>query len=195
MPPTARLPLSAKVGVLHGLGPARTAALEENGLGTLRDLLWSLPYRYVDRGSIVPLSEIEDWFLTWSEDRGPVTVLASVQELRQSTSRVQRMPLTEVLLDDGTGHLRAIWFNQPYLARTLRPGDRILAFGPLVQGRSGLELRGPQFEFMGRGTDAEDAFVHRFLPLYRKTGPLTSRVLAKLAQQALGLLALSLIHI
>jgi ATP-dependent DNA helicase RecG len=189
MPPAANLPLSAKVGVLHGLGPARTAALEENGLGTLRDLLWSLPYRYVDRGSVVPLKDLEGRFLTWSEDRGPVTVLATVQELRQSSSRVQRMPLTEVLLDDGTGHLRAIWFNQPYLGRTLRPGDRILAFGPLVQGRSGLELRGPQFEIMGRGNEADDTFVHRFLPLYRKTGPVTSRVQAKLAQQALALVA------
>ena len=184
-----KLPLATKVGVLRGLGPSRIAALEENGLGSLRELLWSLPYRYVDRGSVLALKDLEGRFLTWSEDRGPVTVLATVQELRQSTSRVQRMPLTEVLLGDGTGHLRAIWFNQPYLGRTLRPGDRILAFGPLAQGRSGLELRGPQFEILGRGNDAEDPFVQRFLPLYRKAGPLTSRVRAKLAQQALEVVA------
>ena len=189
MPAAAKLPLSARVGVLRGLGPARVAVLEENGLGTLRDLLWSLPYRYVDRGSVVPLRDLEGRFLTWSEDRGPVTVLATVRELRQSTSRVQRMPLTEALLDDGTGCLRAIWFNQPYLARTLKPGDRILAFGPLLHGRGGLELRGPQFEFMGRGDDGEDAFIQRFLPLYRKAGPLTSRVRARLAQQALEIAA------
>ena len=186
MPPSAKLPLSAKVGVLRGLGPAREAALEENGLGTLRDLLWSLPYRYVDRGSVLPLRDLEGRFLTWSEDRGPVTVLATVKELRQSSSRIQRMPITEALLDDGTGRLRCVWFNQPYLARALRPGDRILAFGPLVQGRSGLELRAPQFEVMGRDSDPEEPFIHRFLPLYRKLGPLTSRVRAGLAQQALN---------
>ena len=185
----SKLPLSSKVGVLRGLGPARTKALEENGLGTLRELLWSLPYRYVDRGSVVSLKDLEGRFLTWSEDRGPVTVLATVREIRQSSSRIQRMPLTEALLDDGTGHVRAIWFNQPYLGRTLHSGDRILAFGPLVQGRGGLELRAPQFEFMGRGEEPEDTFVHRFLPLYRKAGPLTSRVLARLAQQALAVVA------
>ena len=39
----APLPLSTKVTVLRGLGPARAAALQEAGLDTLRDLLWSLP--------------------------------------------------------------------------------------------------------------------------------------------------------
>jgi ATP-dependent DNA helicase RecG len=187
MPLPARLPLSAKVGVLRGLGPARTEALEEAGLGTLRELLWSLPYRYVDRGSVIPLQDLEGRFLTWSEERGSVTVLATVKELRQSTSRIQRMAITEALLDDGTGRLRVVWFNQPYLARTLRPGDRILAFGALAQGRNGLELRAPQFELMGRGSEVEDDFTQRFLPLYRKVGALTSRVREKVAQQALAL--------
>jgi len=189
MPPSAKLPLSAKVGVLRGLGPAREAALVEYGLLSLRDLLGSLPYRYIDRGSVVPLRDLEGRFLTWTEDRGPVTVLATVRELRQSSSRIQRMPITEALLDDGTGRLRCVWFNQPYLARSLRPGDRILAFGPLAQGRAGLELRAPQFELMGRGNEAEEPFVHRFLPLYRRIGPLTSRVRAGLAQQALDRIA------
>lgn len=179
----APLPLSTKVTVLRGLGPARAAALQEAGLDTLRDLLWSLPYRYVDRGSLRPLGSLE---LRGFEapDEGIVTVLGTIQDLRQSTTRVQHMALTEVLLADGTGTLRLVWFNQPYLGRTLKVGDRLLAFGPLTMGRQGLELRSPQFELMGRGE--ETPWVRRFLPLYRKLGPLTGRVRQRLVTEALG---------
>jgi ATP-dependent DNA helicase RecG len=180
---TAPLPLSSKVTVLRGLGAARAEALREAGVETLRDLLWNLPYRYVDRGSLRSLDSLE---LRGFEapDSGIVTVLGTVQALRQSTTRVQRMALTEALLADGTGTLRLLWFNQPYLGRTLKVGDRLLVFGPLVLGRHGLEMRGPQFELMDRA--GEVGWVRRYLPLYRKLGPLSGRVRQKLVAEALA---------
>ena len=179
----APLPLSSKVTVLRGLGPARAAALQEAGIDSLRDLLWALPYRYVDRGSLRPLGSLEMRGLEPVEP-GLVTVMGTLRDLRQSTTRVQRMALTEALLEDGTGTLRLIWFNQPYLARTLKVGDRLLAFGNLSAGRHGLELRGPQIEALGRGEDL--GWVRRFLPLYRKLGPLPGRARQKLVQEALA---------
>jgi len=179
----AALPLSSKVTVLRGLGPARAAALQEAGIDTLRDLLWSLPYRYVDRGSLRPLGSLEMRGFE-AADPGVVTVLGTIQDLRQSTTHVQRMALTEVLLTDETGSLRLIWFNQPYLGRTLKVGDRLLVFGNLFMGRYGLEMRGPQFEVMERSGDI--GWVRRYLPLYRKLGPVTGRVRQKLVVEALG---------
>ncbi|GLH74660.1 ATP-dependent DNA helicase RecG [Geothrix limicola] len=186
----APLPLSSKVTVLRGLGPARAAALQEAGLDTLRDLLWDLPYRYVDRGSLRTLDSL-DLRGFESPEVGLVTVLGTIQDLRQSTTHVQRMALTEALLVDGTGSLRLIWFNQPYLGRTLKVGDRLLVFGTLAMGRHGLEMRGPQFEIMDRGGDIGHrdsglGWVRRYLPLYRRLGPLTGRVRQKLVTEALG---------
>jgi ATP-dependent DNA helicase RecG len=178
----APLPLSAKVTVLRGLGPVRAAALQEAGIDSLRDLLWSLPYRYVDRGSLRPLGSLEMRGLE-AQEPGVVTVLGTIQDLRLSTTHVQRMALTEVLLADGTGTLRLIWFNQPYLGRSLKVGDRLLVFGPLVLGRHGLEMRGPQFEVMAREGDID--WVRRHLPLYRKLGALPGRARQKLVAEAL----------
>ncbi len=179
----APLPLSSKATILRGMGPARAAALQEAGIDTLRDLLWNLPYRYVDRGSLRPLGSLEMQGLE-TQDSGIVTVLGTIQDLRQSTTRVQRMALTEVLLADGTGTLRLLWFNQPYLGRTLKPGDRLLVFGPLFPGRHGLEMRGPQFELMVREGDI--GWVRRYLPLYRRLGQITGRVRQKLVTEALS---------
>ncbi len=179
----APLPLSSKATILRGMGTARAAALQEAGIDTLRDLLWNLPYRYVDRGSLRPLGSLEMQGLE-TQDSGIVTVLGTIQDLRQSTTRVQRMALTEVLLADGTGTLRLLWFNQPYLGRTLKPGDRLLVFGPLFPGRHGLEMRGPQFELMVREGDI--GWVRRYLPLYRRLGQITGRVRQKLVTEALS---------
>ena len=178
----APLPLSSKVTVLRGLGQARAAALQEAGIDTLRDLLWALPFRYVDRGSLKPLGSLE---LRGFEPQEPglVTVLGTIQDLRQSTTRVQHMTLTEVLLGDGTGTLRLIWFNQPYLGRSLKVGDRLLVFGTLAVGRHGLEMRGPQFELLERTGDI--GWVRRYLPLYRRLGALPGRARQKLVAEAL----------
>jgi len=184
-PPT--LPLSAKLTVLRGIGSTFATVFAENGIESLRDLLWSLPYRYIDRGSVVKIAELDRRPIHAEMNREIVTVLGVIKDLRQTATRVQRMTLIEVLIDDGTGPLRLIWFNQSYLARVLKAGDRILAFGSLAMGRHGLEMRGPAFEIMGRGTDApEDLWVRRFLPLYRKMGPITGRVRQRLVQEALG---------
>ena len=110
----ATLPFCIQVTVLRGLGPARAAALQEAGIGTLRDLLWSLPFRYVDRGSLRTLGSLElrsfegpdegfglrpspSWGAEGSGrspsdemEGGIVTVMGTLQDLRQSTTRVQR---------------------------------------------------------------------------------------------------------
>ena len=184
----APLPLASKVTVLRGVGPKAAAALQEAGIDSLRDLLWSLPYRYVDRGSLRPLGSLEMQGFE-AQDPGIVTVLGTIQDLRQSTTHVQRMALTEVLLADGTGNLRLIWFNQPYLGRSLKVGDRLLVFGTPTLGRHGLEMRGPQFERMARGEDI--AWVRRYLPLYRRLGLLTGQVRQKLVTEALRRVHLS----
>jgi ATP-dependent DNA helicase RecG len=181
------LPLNAKPTVLRGVGPAYGEVLAEAGIETLRDLLWALPYRYIDRGSVQKIAELDRRPFQPDAPREITTVLGVVKDLRQTTTRVQRMTLIEALVDDGTASLRLVWFNQAYLARVLKPGDRILAFGPLGVGRHGLEMRGPAFEIMGRSSDApEDLWVRRFLPLYRRMGPITGRIRQRLVQDALA---------
>jgi ATP-dependent DNA helicase RecG len=179
-----RFPLLAKVTALRGVGPVYAEALAAAGIQTLKDLLWSLPHRYIDRGSLQPIGELA--FRPDPGDREIITVLGTISDVRQSTTRVQRMSLTEALITDGTGSLRLVWFNQPYVAKLFHTGDRVLVFGPLASGRNGLELRGPAFELMGRSGDEEQLWVRRFLPLYRKLGPVMGRARQRMVQEALA---------
>jgi len=179
------LPLSAKITALRGVGPAYAAAFQEAGIETLRDLLWSLPYRYVDRGSVRTIAELDRWHAHGS-DREMTTVIGTLKDMRQTTTKVQRMVLVEAVIDDGTGPLRLVWFNQAYLTRVMKPGDRVLVFGNLALGRHGLEMRGPSIEVLGRGGEGdEDLWVRRFLPLYRKLGPVLGRTRGRMVQDVL----------
>ena len=177
-------PLTAKVTALRGVGPVYAEAFEANGILTLKDLLWSLPYRYIDRGSLLKIGDLG--FRPDAGEREIVTVLGTVQDVRQSTTRVQRMNLTEALITDGTGALRLVWFNQPHVGKLFRAGERVLVFGPLASGRLGLEMRGPAFELMGRGGDEDSLWVRRYLPLYRKLGPVMGRARQRMVQEALA---------
>jgi len=189
--PSQFLPLSAKLTALRGVGAKRMELLADAGFQTVGDLLWGLPFRYVDRGSIKPIGKLKHQ----ADFADPVvTILGKIEDLRQSTTRIQRMALTEALLSDETGTIRLVWFNQSHLSRILKPGGRILAWGSLAHGRHGIEMRGPEWEIIGYPTEKngeasenlpEDLFVRRFLPLYRRIGSLTGRTRQKLVSLAL----------
>ncbi|MDR0498498.1 MAG: ATP-dependent DNA helicase RecG [Holophagales bacterium] len=185
--PSQLLPFSAKLTALRGVGSKRAELLADAGFQTVGDLLWGLPYRYVDRGSIRPIGELnrQAGFLDSS-----ITLLGKIVDFRQSTTRIQRMTLTEALLSDEKDSIRLVWFNQPHLSRMLKPGSRILVWGPLSHGRHGLEMRSPGWEVVGRSAEdngelTENIFARRFLSLYRRIGSLSGQTRQNLVSLAL----------
>ena len=47
---------------------------------------------------------------------------------------------TTALLEDGTGVVTLVWFNQPWIARNLRKGERIHVIGPVGRFRGRLQI-------------------------------------------------------
>ena len=79
----------------------------------------------------------------------PATVKGTVLSSKLIRTRRPGFTIFEAILDDGTGSLRLVFFNQPYLARVLTAGRSVWAFGsPELASRSrhGLVLQNPQYE-------------------------------------------------
>ena len=146
------LPLSSNLKALPGIAEERQRALAEAGIKTVEDLLWGLPYRYIDRGSIAPIESLMGLIAAPEAIGSIVTIQGRIADLRQTTSRIKKMPITEVLLDDSTGTARLVWFNQPYLFRAFKLGQHLLAWGPLVQDRLGPEMHSPDWEILSNGS-------------------------------------------
>jgi ATP-dependent DNA helicase RecG len=167
------LDLSAPVQYAKGVGPQRAAALSEEGVRTLEDLLLRLPMRYEDRARLLSIADLQPG------QRTGVAGVVAVSGLR----RARRMTLFEARLDDGTGRLKALWFNQPYLKDVLERGAHVVLFGEVerdARGGRGLMMTSPEYEVL----DAEDApgpglHTGRIVPIYAKLGPLQGKSLRR----------------
>jgi ATP-dependent DNA helicase RecG len=172
------LQLTSPLTELFGVGAAVGRALAAAELATVGDLLWSLPHRWEDRSNPRRITS-----LTFSD--GHVTVAGRLVALSERRARNRRLKVIEAVVDDGTGALPVVWFNQPYLASTLKAGTRVWLYGPLRPGRTGwgLQLVAPEWEI----EDEEDEPIHlgRIVPMYRRVGSFSGRRIRSLVSRAL----------
>lgn len=189
-------PLQSSLQYLKGVGPRRAADLERVGLHTVEDLLYRFPIRYEDRASFQTIASLR-----------PGVAASIVGEVVSCTVRPTRRPrfrIFELLVRDSTGSLRAVWFNQPFLQDVFHPHQRVVLFGKLELTAHGLQLQNPQYEVIkaevetpddaGQPDPAIEDTIHtgRIVPIYEKTGTLTTKMQRVLVHHALELLPESL---
>jgi len=151
---------------LTGVGPKRLKALESSGIRTLRDLVYYLPRRYVDRTRITPISSLQegmDAFLAVDIDSATVIGTRLV-----------------VQVSDDTGSLELVFFRGlHYLKQALSPGKRISIAGPVTHFRV-FQIVHPEWEELAEGQDARGGI----LPVYPMTEDMEeARVDHKLLQR------------
>jgi ATP-dependent DNA helicase RecG len=106
-------------------------------------------------------------------------------------TRRPRFKIFELLLRDRTGAIRAIWFNQPFLNDVFHPHQRVILFGKLELTPHGLQLQSPEYEILpdepeaADGSDDETLHTGRIVPIYEKTGTLTTKMQRVLVHHAL----------
>src|SRR5258705_4524434 len=135
------LDLAMAVQFVKGVGPQRAAALDKAGVKTVEDLLLHVPLRYEDRAHFAKIAELQPGA------RVSVAGRVAVSGLR----RARRMTLFEARIDDGTGRLKALWFNQPFLRDVLERGKKVALFGTVERdsyGGRALMMSSPQFEVL-----------------------------------------------
>ena len=127
-----------------GVGPKRTLLLERMGVKTVEDMLWCLPWRYEDRSTVTSIGKLSPGMTA--------TVCGVVTGCTAKRSRVRRMSVLDLVVEDGTGRLQAVFFNQPYLEDMLKNGTRIMMTGRIVTGNRGwltLRIEPMQVEVIG----------------------------------------------
>jgi ATP-dependent DNA helicase RecG len=177
--------LDTPLQYLKGVGPRRAADLQRVGLATVEDLLYRFPIRYEDRGSFQTISSLR-----------PGQAASIVGEILSCGIRPTRRPrfkIFEMLVRDRTGALRAVFFNQPFLNDVFHPHQRVILFGKLELTSHGMQLQNPQYEILKHegdadGAEPEDDTLHtgRIVPIYEKTGTLTTKMQRVIVHQALS---------
>ena len=185
--------LDTPLQYLKGVGPRRAADLQRVGLSTVEDLLDRFPVRYEDRGTFQTIAALR-----------PGTSASIAGEILSCGIRPTRRPrfkIFEMLVRDHTGALRAVFFNQPFLKDVFHPHQRVILFGKLELTSHGMQLQNPQYEILRSEDDGEtaaesdDETLHtgRIVPIYEKTGTLTTKLQRAIVHQALSGLPPSLV--
>ena len=159
---------------MKGIGPRRAEALEQVGLRTVEDLLFHLPFRYEDRSAFLPIGALQAGVRATVRGR----VLTAV--LRRT--RMRGFSIFEALIEDGSGAIRAVFFNQPYLRTLLTRGREVILYGEATmprRGRHGLALESPQFEVVAEG-EGEAIHTGRVVPIYPRLPELSTRSIRRL---------------
>jgi ATP-dependent DNA helicase RecG len=111
--------LERPLAALAGVGPRLAEAAGRAGIGTLGDLLLHVPHRHRDR-AVEPLAGVEPG----REATVLVEVLGGPNAFRR-----RGLSIVSAKVGDESGSVRASWFNQPWVARKLTRGTRLLLSG------------------------------------------------------------------
>ncbi len=164
------LTLETPVEEVPKIGTAYQKKLKKFGIKTVRDLLFYFPTRYDDFSEIVSVKEARQSLGRTVCIQGRITEIENVNTFKK------RMGLTEATIQDDGDEIKAIWFNQPYLAKSLREDDFVCLAGKVSLFKEGLYLNNPAYERInGIGDNEELTHTGRIVPVYSETRGVTSR--------------------
>ena len=155
------------LGAVKGIGPRREQALASSGLTTVGDLVARLPFRYEDRTAFHRVAD--------AREGEKVTLIGELLNCRLRWTGRRGFKIFEAVIRDDSGCLQAVWPNQSFRQNTLHAHQHVILHGLVVRYRGVLQLRSPDVEPADEG-DTESLHTQRIVPVYEKTGPVTSRV-------------------
>ncbi len=157
--------LNKSLNKLRKFDTKHKQALERLDLKTIKDLILYYPVRYEDFSNICKIKDLKI-----NEKQ---TIQGIVKSIDNKRTPRKRMLLTEALLDDGTGSLQVVWFNQPYLKNFLRVGTYVTLNGKLEMSYRSLSMVSPAFEKYKQ----DSVHTGRIVPIYSETYGITSKYL------------------
>ncbi len=158
--------LTTKLESIRGVGPKTAAQLESAGLVTVNDLLRFFPRKHEDFSAVTAIADI-------SPGKNTIKAVCENTDIK----RVKRgMTVTTATLSDGTGKLRAVWFNQPYRATQFKAGEEYYFSGEFEFRYNRYQLTNPSAEKVSDMPVQTD----RILPIYRQVKGLKSQVVRKI---------------
>ena len=162
--------LSTPIEEIPRIGIIYQKKLKRLGIKNIRDLFFHFPHRYEDFSNLIPISK--------AESGGPFCFQGEILDIKIIYTRKKRMVLTQATIGDGTGKLKVIWFNQPYLINTFKKGDYVFLAGKIAKKGSAKYLSSPAYEkppttFAKSGGGL--THTGRLIPVYPETEGLSSR--------------------
>ncbi len=171
--------LHTPVKQLPGVRASNATALAALGVHNLGQLAAYLPMRHEAHQAETSIAEIRPGTIVTT--RGEVTATRSVAGRSGKKSRF------EAVLHDGTGRLDLVWFNAPYMRRTLHPGVRLSVHGDVRAFGSGIQVANPKYSILDDAKPEPIAAEARVRSVYPASEHISSNVIEEVIRATLPL--------
>lgn len=156
-------------------------ALHKLGLFSVADLLFHFPVRYSDISTVMKISDLVSGEVA--------TVYGKISKLKTKKGYRSKIPMGEGEIEDLSGKIKIIWFNQAYLAKIIHNGENVKLTGKVTENKSGKYLANPEFEKLpNMPIDSHDTLFQKntvdenqnlnvglSYPIYHETRGITSK--------------------
>ncbi len=153
--------LFGDIQYIKGIGPKRVKLLSRLNIKSAFDLLWHMPRAFLNRDNFQSIAEVKI-----GEQASLKGRVVAVKKQRARSG----MQIFKAMVQDKSGFIQAVWFNQPYLESYVKPGIEIYISGKTKSSYEGLELNVTDYEIM-------DSFINtrKILPIYPLTEGLNQK--------------------
>ncbi len=136
---------------------------------TIEDFLYHLPSRYEDYSVISKINQIQPG--------ETVTVQGQVLDIKNQYLRNARIKtIQKASLSDDTGTMELVWFNQPFLTKTINKNTMLSVSGSVNGLANKLSMQSPEYEIL---TSDNPIHTGRLIPIYPETKGISSKWLRR----------------
>ena len=94
------------------------------------------------------------------------TIVGEVSKVSSRLTR-QRKKMVEAVVEDPSGSINLVFFNQPWREKQLAPGTEVALYGKLDVYRGKRQLTNPIVDVLGRAGDTKTGVI---VPIYPQSG-------------------------
>ena len=149
--------LDKEITYVKGIGPVKAEILyEEQGIKTVRDLLFKFPFRYVDKSTTTLIKDA----------RPNETYQFKGTLLSKSVVKGKRQSRLTAVLKDPSGFLELTWFKGiKFINDNLQLNREYLVYGKVNRFKGGLSIPHPEMELANKAKSQKASFD----PVYSST--------------------------
>lgn len=142
--------------------------LEKLNIFKLEDFLYHIPFRYDDYSKIAKARFVQPEQL--------VTIQGTVIDIKNEFTRNYKKIQTAVI-EDESGTIEAVWFNQPFLLKTIHKEDKVSLSGKVGWFLRKKIMQSPDYEVLNLNN--ETLHTGRIVPVYPETHGVSSKWLRR----------------
>ena len=122
--------------VLDNIGSKRVSVFNQHGIYVIRDLLYYLPRRHLDRTSITSIKDLKKGYKS--------TLIVSVNSF--GVRPIKKGKMFQVIVSDSSGSMTLVWFNSIKIIKNIfKVGDKLAIHGK-VNWYNGYTITHPEFD-------------------------------------------------